>query len=49
MATIQQKMTKKGLQALFLENETFFMTFEVGQEVSGINLQGFHISVWERG
>ena len=25
------------------------MTFEVGQGVSGINPQGFHASVWERG
>ena len=48
-------MTKKGVKALFLEslmkncNETFLMTFEVGQGVSGINPQGFHASVWERG
>ena len=47
-------MTKKGLETSFLEslmntNETFFMTFEVYQEVSGINPQGFHTSVWERG
>ena len=27
----------------------FKMTFEVGQGVSGINLQGFHASVWEQG
>ena len=26
-----------------------FMTFEVGQEISGINPQGFHASLWERG
>ena len=25
------------------------MTFEVGQGVSGINPEGFHASVWERG
>ena len=30
-------------------NETFLMIFEVGQGVSGINPQGFHTSVWERG
>ena len=28
-------------------NETFLMTFEVGQGVSGINPQGFHALVWE--
>ena len=30
-------------------NKNFFMTFEVGQGVSGINPQGFHASVWEQG
>ena len=28
---------------------TFLITFEVGLGVSGINPQGFHASVWERG
>ena len=48
-------MTKKGLKALFLESLmkeykwNLLMTFEVGQGVSGINPQGFHASVWERG
>ena len=49
MATIQQKLLK-SLKALFLEslmNETFLITFEGGQRVSGINPQGFHASVWE--
>ena len=27
----------------------FFITFEVGQGVSEINPQGFHVSVWKRG
>ena len=32
-----------------IQMKLFFMTFEVGQGVSGINPQGFHTSVWERG
>ena len=28
-----------------ITNETFLVTFEVGQGVSRINLQGFHTSV----
>ena len=47
MATIQQKWLKSALNPHFWKvwwkntNETFLITFEVGQGVSGINPQGF--------
>ena len=43
MATIQQKLLKRALKPHFWKvsrrntNETFFVTFEVGQGVSRIN------------
>ena len=55
MATIQQRLLKRDLKLYFWKvwwrntDKTLLMTFEVGQGVSGINPQGFHASVWERG
>ena len=55
MATIQQKWLKRALKPYFWKVcwrnkiETFLMTFDVDQGVSGINPQGFHALVWERG
>ena len=53
IATTQQKWLKRALKPYFWKvrwmntSESFLMTFEVGQGVSGINPQGFHGSVWE--